>query len=219
MASNNARRAARRIEQNAVERFTIPPGAGLRGICRKHLCGLQTDALQCVVDPLTTRGIDIQCRHIMVSQFQQVRCFAAGRGACVQQPQSILRLACLQGLQQQRRSQLRSRVLHRYQPLGKARQLLHRARFFKQNSVRSKQLSRHACRQQMLLQILRRCYPARIDPQMHRWLPLPGQRDRQGIVRMIRLQPRPPPGRQVEQFRAMLRTSLAATLLPNITLT
>ena len=54
---------------------------------------------------------------------------------------------------------------------------------------------------------------------MHGWLPLPGQRDRQGIVRMIRLQPRPPPGRQIEQFRAMLRTGLAATLLPNIALT
>ena len=100
----------------------------------------------------------------MVSQFQQVRCFAAGRGACVQQPQSILRLACLQGLQQQRCSQLRRSVLHRHQPLRKPRQLLHRARFCQQNSVRPKQLSRHACGQQVLLQILRRCYPARIDP-------------------------------------------------------
>jgi len=116
MAPDHAAGGARRVEQNSVERTSVPEGGGLANI-RHHQPGSSIQAFQVFVYPCDARGIYIDRHELgqVRSVLQQMSRLSARGCAGIQYPHPWLR-------RQQRSRELRSGVLNRNPPLAKARQ-------------------------------------------------------------------------------------------------
>ena len=115
MTADHAGRGARHIEQDAVERFAVPPRRRLAGIGRDDLRS-HSQPLQVLRDarqPLG-RNIDRRQRSKFRRQLEQVTCFATRRGAGVENALARLRF-------EQMSRELRRCVLHRNQSLVESR--------------------------------------------------------------------------------------------------
>ena len=183
VATDHARRRTRRIEQDALERFTVPPLACVTGIGSDQL-GVQAQAIKVFPDAGQAFGLQIHRDHTCEQwlYFQQMAGFAARGAARVEY--------ALAGDQlQQVGSQLRGFVLHADPAFGEARQGAHIARFVQHNTVLAEDAGvgfdpdvlQH-------LQVRIAAVVTAIDPQDHRRMGIVGRADRFPLLWPIRLQ-------------------------------
>ncbi len=120
VAAGDARGAAGRVEQNAVEGLSVPPGGWMGGVGGEGV-RLQAEAVQGVFHPTQTLSVFVEGEQVAIAAFEQMHGLAARRGAGVEH--ALARLDVEQG-----GGVLRGGVLHAHPAALEAGQALNRHR-------------------------------------------------------------------------------------------
>ncbi len=97
VAPHDARRAARRVEQDRVERPAVPPARGVGRVGSDRL-RLKAEARKGLVDAAQPVGVAVEREDVEVAELEQVRGLAAGRRAGVEdRARRVRRLAVSSG--------------------------------------------------------------------------------------------------------------------------
>jgi hypothetical protein len=138
MAPHDARCAARRVEQDRVERTAVPPARRLRRIGGERP-RLQTRRPSVSFDAAQPVGVAVERENIEVAELEQVRRLPAGRRAGVEDAGAGREVR-----RQQRCRELGREVLDRDIAVGEAGQLADTAGPFETYRLAADRLGRHA---------------------------------------------------------------------------
>ncbi len=183
MAADHAGGRTGRIQQDALEGFSIPPAIGVAGVGRRQR-GLEPQALQVLLHALQALGLQVQGDDF-------------GQARLVLEDVTGLAARCATGVQytltgfefQQRGGQLRRFVLHADPAFGETGQLLHIAGCGQANAVLAERASEgFDAGGAQLIEVGIAVELTSIDPQHHRRMDVIGSADGFPVLRPMRLE-------------------------------
>ena len=165
VAADHARRAARRVDEDAIERRAVPPRVRRRRICRDDLRG-EPEPVEVLLHERDARGVAVHGPDLATAAdgFQDVTRLPAGRRARIENPLAWLEL-------EQGGGPLRGDVLHGHRARSEPGQRLHPDRLRKKHSrtdVRRSSTGEAGCRQLVEIIGTRRAREVHAQPQWWR---------------------------------------------------